>query len=76
MTIETKRHLIFNERVHSLIKDGYTYVLISVGLTNAFIKLRHHTNGTIISLNGDFSKNTLVQKRNGIIVHIGKLTND
>lgn len=62
----------FNERRHSLMKDGYNIIMSSY--TNKFMynKFRH-SNGNYISIIAYINDCRIVQRTNGKIVHNDKV---
>lgn len=54
---------------HSLINEGYR-IIFNVGLPETYyIKLRHHQNGNVISIVGNYEKSLIRLFRNGKLRH-------
>lgn len=66
--------LVFNERVTSLLDDGYHVMFRSSGVADAlwFASLRHH-NGNRVIIKAYPNDNRLVQTTNNIVTHEGTL---
>lgn len=64
----------FENRVHSLIQDGYHITFKSTRVTSDmwWACLRHH-NGNRVTLYAYFAENRLVQRTNHIVTHEGAL---
>lgn len=70
MSVRMKAVRAWNERVSSLLGDGYAVVFRSSGVSDDmwFASLRHR-NGNRVSLTAYWQRNQLVQRTNGRIVH-------
>lgn len=66
--------LVFNERVTSLLNDGYHIMFRSEGIATTlwFASLRHH-NGNRVIIKAYPNDNRLVQTTNHIVTHEGTL---
>lgn len=66
--------LVFNERVTSLLNDGYHIMFRSEGVATSlwFASLRHH-NGNRVIIKAYPDDNRLVQTTNHIVTHEGTL---
>ena len=66
--------LLFNERVSSLLDDGYHIMFRSSGVTDTLwlASLRHH-NGNRVIIKAYPYDNRLVQTTNHIVTHEGKM---
>lgn len=60
---------IVNERVMSLVGDGYLIRTISENASRTFYKLLHRSNGNVVTITAFWQARRLVQRSNGIIVH-------
>lgn len=60
---------VIQERISSLLDDGYLIKFISTGQYSLFWKLVHCSNGNVITLTADVRKGRLIQKTNGKVVH-------
>lgn len=58
----------FNERHHSLIKDGYVDVVSTDCSGIRYVKM-YHPNGNYVSLTAYYHDYSIVQRTNGIITH-------
>lgn len=67
-----KLQVAFNERHHSLLKDGYHDVIDTSNKEFRYIKLRH-ANGNYVSIIAYYRDGYLVQRTNGIITHDEKV---
>lgn len=67
----SKQLTIFEERINSLLEDGYVIQIKSVATNKSlwFAFLRHRTNHHHVHLYAYPDKNRIVQKSNGHIVH-------
>lgn len=70
----TRALATFNERLQSLLSDGYKVSFKSTGCTSnmMFACLRHH-NGNRVSLYAYLNENRLIQRTNHIVTHTGAL---
>lgn len=66
---------IVNERVTSLVNDGYVLMFKTHNDVRAFYKLRHRYNGTFITIYAYYSLNLLQQFTNGVCVHHAPIWN-
>lgn len=66
---------IVNERVSSLVNDGYILMFKTHSDVRAFYKLRHRYNGTFITIYAYYSLNLLQQFTNGVCVHNAPIWN-
>lgn len=66
--------MVFNERVLSLVNDGYHIMFRSLDVANSlwFASLRHH-NGNRVIIKAYPYENRLVQTTNYIVTHEGTL---
>ena len=66
--------LVFNERVSSLLDDGYHVMFRSSGVADTLwlASLRHH-NGNRVVIKGYPYENRLIQTTNHIVTHEGTL---
>lgn len=64
----------FNERVQSLVDDGYNVVFRSSGISSYFLwaTLRHH-NGNRVTVRACVKDNRIEQRTNHVLVHEGAL---
>lgn len=60
--------LIMTDRALSLVKEDYWLVTISSTETMWFAKLRHRTNGNVVTMVANLLDMTFTQKRNNKIV--------
>lgn len=74
MSNRVKAMRAWNERVSSLLGDGYQLVFRSSGISNDmwFVSLRHQ-NGNRVNLTAYWQRNQLIQRTNGLISHEGTL---
>lgn len=64
----TQMRLVLNDRALSLVHEGYWLVTISCTDTLWFTKLRHRTNGNVVTISANLLNMTFTQKRNGVPV--------
>lgn len=69
-----KLRSILAQRISSLCKDGYSILFHHQGDTTNFVKLRHKSNGSVITLAVSIADNFMVQRTNGKSVYKGKIT--
>ncbi len=64
----------FNERVQSLVDDGYHVTFRASGFASDFYwaTLRHH-NGNKVTISAYIDENRIMQRTNHIVVHEGTL---
>lgn len=60
----------FDERVKSLLQDGYCQRVKVCTSTLLFARLHHMSNGNDVIISGDLERLTLLQKTNGIIKYM------
>lgn len=53
------------QEVDSLTKDGYHVIVRCPLISSFYVKLRHKSNGAIISIVGNYSSRTIMLVRNG-----------
>ena len=63
-----KLMVTFNERHHSLVKDGYLDVINTNRNDFVYVKM-YHPNGNYVSLTADTVLFSIVQRTNGVITH-------
>lgn len=68
-----KLRSILAQRISSLCKDGYSILFHYQEDTTNFMKLRHKSNGSVITLAVSIADNFMVQKSNGVKVYSGKI---
>lgn len=73
-TFKLKTQSILAQRIKSLCSDGYTILFNSHQLNFNFVKLRHRSNGSIITIQASVIDDFMVQRSNGKIVYQGKIT--
>lgn len=71
--IAAKRLAIFRNRLQSFLDDGYTVITHSEQIVMTFYKLRHKSNGTIVTFTVYLFRNYMIQKRNGQKVYEGEI---
>lgn len=67
-----KLEVAFNERLLSLVEDGYHCVIDTSNKEFKYIKLRH-ANGNYVSIIAYYRIGYLVQRTNGVITHDEKV---
>ena len=67
-----KLKVAFDERHHSLLKDGYRDIIDTSNKEFRYIKLRH-ANGNYVSIVAYYRDGYLVQRTNGVITHDEKV---
>ena len=60
---------IINERVRSLVNDGYRVITDGHTMQLHIIRLRHCSNGGDILITADYWHNHMTQKTNGTLTH-------
>lgn len=68
-----KSIFIVNERIRSLVDDGYLLLFSHVEDTKAFHKLVHRINGNTVFLAVDYAANSLRQMSKGRLVYDGPI---
>ena len=63
-----KLMVTFNERHHSLVKDGYLDVINTNRNDFVYVKM-YHPNANYVSLTADTVLFSIVQRTNGVITH-------
>ena len=71
--IAAKRLAIFRNRLQSFLDDGYTVITHSEQIVMTFYKLRHKSNGSIVTFTVYLFKNYMIQKRDGRVVYQGEI---
>lgn len=64
---------IFKHRCTSMLEDGYVEVSYTDMTYFIFAKLRHRTNGNIVTLTAFPQSNRMMQKTNGRVVYDGPI---
>lgn len=59
----TKALLEITNRANSFVEDGYKIVFVSYNHPTYFAKLRHSTNGSVITLSANLDLNKFTQKK-------------
>ena len=72
MTKLQKLMVTFNERHHSLVKDGYLDVINTNRNDFIYVKM-YHPNGNYVSLTAYVDNCEIVQRTNGIVTHEEKV---
>lgn len=74
--IETKASKtirIIGQRIQSLVDDGYIEISYTDMTYFIFAKLRHKTNGNVVTINANPHSNKMVQKTNGKVTYSGTI---
>lgn len=71
--LELRTQKILDQRIESLVEDGYKVIYGTRMLTFNFIKLVHLKNGNMVTINANHIENYMVQKTNGKITYQGQI---
>lgn len=65
---------IFQHRYSSMLEDGYMEMVYTDMTNFIFAKIRHRSNGNIVTFTVFPSRNRMMQKSNGRVVYDGVIT--
>lgn len=71
--LKLRTQKILDQRIESLVEDGYKVLYGTRMLAFNFIKLVHLKNGNIITINANHINDYMVQKTNGKITYQGQI---
>ena len=67
---------IIKERVKSLLDDGYTLLFKSTLMTSVVYRLRHRSNGNVVTMHVYYNRNWLQQFTNGTCTYNNPIWNN